>query len=218
MRKEKQMLRNLKVLGLAAIAALALGAVGTSTASAAPQFHFESEHTIVTGQQSTLNALAFDVGTVKCGIVQFGGTSTVFTTTTMTLNPTFHNCLLDEEEEATFTINGCAFVFHVGANEEHLTGTMSIECPDGERIEIDAPECTITVPPQGNLGSVTFTNEGAEMTRGVVLDLSLAGLDYVEHGAACVNETVTTNNGTYTGKVTTTGENTMGAHRGLWVA
>jgi hypothetical protein len=211
------MLRNLRILGLTVFAALAIGAVGASAASASPQFHFESEHTILTGQQTTVNALAFDVGVVKCGVVQFGGTKAVLTSTTITLTPTFDNCLLNEAEEVTFTHNGCNFLYHIGANTEHLTGTISIECPEGELIEIDAPECTITIPPQGNLGTVTFTNEGAEMTRSVVFDHGVAGLHYVEHGAGCANETGTTNNGTYSGKVTITGENTMGAHRGIWV-
>lgn len=211
------MLPNLKTLGLALLAVLVLGSAATSTASATPQFHFESGHTIITGQQTTANALAFDVGVVKCGVAQFGGTSAVFTTTTITLTPTFDNCLLNEEEEVTFTHNGCSFVFHLGANTEHLTGTMSIECPANEVIEIDAPECTITVPSQGNLGTVTFTNEGAEMTRSVVFDLGIAGIDYAEDGAGCANEEESTNNGTYTGKITVTGENTNGQHRGIWI-
>jgi hypothetical protein len=210
------MIRNLKTLALALVAVLSIGAVGASAASASPQFHFESEHTIITGQQSTVNALSFDVGVVECGIVRFAGTKAVFTSTTITLTPTFDNCLLDEEGEVTVTFNGCSFLYHIGANTEHFTGTMSIECMD-ELIEIDAPECTITIPPQGNLGTVTFTNEGEETTRGVVFDQGIAGLDYVEHGPGCENETGTTNNGTYTGKVTTTGENTVGAHRGIWV-
>jgi len=214
------MLRNLKTLGLTVVAAMALGSVATSTASAAPQFHFESEHTIITGTQTEAVALAFDTGQLKCGVVNFAGTSQVLTTTTITLNPTFDNCKLihgAEETAATVTLNGCSFLFHLGANTEHLTGTMGIECPDFP-IEIHAPECTITVPQQGNLGTVTFTNEGAETTRSVVLDLGLGGLDYVEHGAGCASETETTNNGTLTGKITITGENTMGAHRGIWVA
>lgn len=211
------MFRKLKTLGLCLGAVLAIGAVGASASSAAPQFHFEAEHTIITGQQTTANAFVFDVGEVKCGVAQFAGTSAVFTTTTITLTPTFDNCLLDEEEEVTFTHNGCSFVFHLGANTEHLTGTMSIECPANEVIEIDAPECTITVPPQGGLGTVTYTNEGAETTRSVVFDLGIAGIVYAEDGAGCVNEEETTNNGTYTGKITVTGENTMGAHRGIWV-
>jgi hypothetical protein len=214
------MLRNLRVLGLTAITALALSAVGTSTASAAPQFHFESEHTIITGTQTTGLEWAFDTGTVKCGIANFGGTSPFATTTTITLKPVFENCLIKEGEEeaveATITLNGCAFLFHLGANTEHFTGTMGIECPDFP-IEIHAPECTITIPQQGNLGTVTYTNEGAETTRSVVFDVGLAGIHYVEHGAGCANETQTTNNGTLNGKITVTGENTMGAHRGIWV-
>src|SRR5829696_8429745 len=109
------MIRNLKTIALALVAVLSIGAVGASAASAAPQFHFESEHTIITGQQSTVNALSFDVGVVKCGIVQFAGTKAVFTSTTITLTPTFDNCLLNEEEEVTVTFNGCSFLYHIGA-------------------------------------------------------------------------------------------------------
>jgi hypothetical protein len=213
------MLRNLRALGLTIVAALAISAVGASTASAAPQFHFETEHTIITGMQITGNELTFDSGKVKCGVAKFGGTSAVFTTTTMTLTPTFENCKIkkgEAEAEATITHNGCAFVFHLGTNTEHLTGTMGIECPDFP-IEIDAPECTITVPEQGNLGTVTYKNEGEETTRSVIFDMNLSGIHYVEHGAGCENETETTNNGSYTGQITVTGENTLGAHRGIWI-
>jgi hypothetical protein len=211
------MLHNLKVLGLTVVAVLAVGAVAASAASATPQFHFESEHTILTGTQITGNELTFDVGKIKCGVVKFDGTSAVTTTTTVTLTPTIENCLLDNEVEATFTHNGCNFVFHLGANTEHLTGTFGIECPENEVIEIDAPECTITIPPQGNLNSVTFTNEGEETTRSVVFDLNIGEIHYVEHGALCENETETTGNGTYKGKITVTGENTMQQHRGIWI-
>lgn len=214
------MLRYLSTLGLTVLAALAIGTVGAAPASAAPEFHFESEHTIITGTQTTGLEWSFDNGTVKCGIANFGGTSQVATTTTITLNPIFENCSIKEGEAeavaATVTLNGCAFLFHLGANTEHLTGTMGIECPDFPII-IHAPECTITVPQQGNLGTVTYTNEGAETTRSMVFDVGLAGIDYVEHGAGCASETVTTNNGTLSGKITVTGENTMGAHRGIWV-
>lgn len=213
------MLRNLKTLGLIVVAALAIGAVGASPASAAPQFHFESEHTIITGTQITANEFAFDAGKVKCGVMNFDGTSAVLTTTTVTLKPTFENCKIKKgevEAEATFTFNNCNFLFHLGANTEHLTGTMGIECPDFV-VEIDTPECTITIPEQGNLGTVTYTNEGEETTRSVIFDLSIGEIHYVEHGAGCANETQTTNNGTYTGKVTITGENTVGAHRGIWI-
>lgn len=214
------MLRNLKILCLAVFGALALGAVGAPAASAVPQFHFESEHTILTGTQTTGLELTFDAGKVKCGTANFDGTSSMLTTTTITLNPTFANCTIkkgEAEAEAEITFNGCAFLFHVGPNEEHLTGATGIECPDFV-IEIHAPQCTITVPQQGPfLTSVTFTNEGAETTRSVVLDLTVGGIHYVEHGANCANETQTTNNGSLTGRITVTGENTMGAHRGIWV-
>lgn len=210
------MLRNLKTLGLALLAVLAIGSVATSAASATPQLHSESEHTILTGKQITANELQFDVGVLKCGIANFAGTIAASTVTTVTLTPKFENCLLGEEE-AEFTHNGCNFTFHIGQDTEHLTGTVGIECPDEEVIEIDAPECTVTIPPQGPLQGVTFTNEGAETTRSVIFDIKINGFDYEEHGPLCANETETTNNGGYAGQVTVTGENTFQEHRGIWI-
>jgi hypothetical protein len=79
------------------------------------------------------------------------------------------------------------------------------------------PACTVTIRPQAGLQTVTFTNENAGAERSVILDLNLVGIHYVEHGNGCPNATETTNNGNFRGKVTLTGENTMGAHRGIWV-
>ncbi len=211
------MIRKLKTLGLALVAVSAMGAMAAPVGSASPQLHSETEHTILTGTQIVGNELGLDVGVMKCGVTNFDGTIGVATTTTFGLTPTFENCKFGAEVNALFTHNGCNFRFHIGADTEHLTGSMDIVCPDGEEIEIDAPMCMITIPPQANIGTVTYTNENEGMTRSVILDLNLNGIDYEEHGMLCENETETTNNGTYSGKVTVTGENTAQEHRGIWI-
>jgi hypothetical protein len=207
-------LDRLKAFGLALLAALALGAVAASAASAVPQFHAESEDTTLTGTQTVLSELALDVGTLKCEVLKFDGTTQTKTSTTVTIRPTFEKCKLSGEN-ALVTMNGCDFGFHV-LNEEGFKGTMDIECPDTV-IEVEVPFCTVTIPEQTGLGSVKYTNEGEATTRAVVFDLSLNGIKYTEHGFLCANETVETNNGTFTSQVTVKGENAAGEHRGFWV-
>jgi hypothetical protein len=208
------MVHRLKVLGCSMAVALCLGAVSAPASHAVPQLHSEAGHTILTGQTLN-NSLSLDVGLFQCVVMRFDGTVQAQTTTTFSLTPTFENCVVDGME-AAFTHNGCDWRVHVGPNEEHLTGTVDL-CPEGQTMEIHKPGCTVTVGPQAGLQGVTFTNENEGAERSVILDLKLVGIDYVEHGNNCPNVTETTNNGLYEGKVTLTGENVMGAHRGIWI-
>jgi opacity protein-like surface antigen len=212
------MQRNLKALCLAVLAILAMSAVAASAASANPQFHFEMEDTTLTGSQGQVvaNTLTFDQGELKCKSVKFSGTSGAVTTTTLTLRPKYEECKL-AGENAVVTVNGCGYLFHLAENEENFEAAMSIECPDGQKLEVDSPECTITIPPQAGLKEVTFTNEGEMATRSIVADLGVSGFHYVEDGAGCASEEETTNNGTYSGQITVTGENAGGEHKGIWV-
>jgi hypothetical protein len=212
------MMRNLRVLALGLLAAFAVAAAGASAASAEPLFHAEIEDTTLTGAQGGVvaNILTTDLGEMKCETVKFKGTTPALTTTTMTLVPKYEKCKLGGVN-AVVTENGCAFRFHLGENTETLEAKMDIECPDGQKIEIDTAECLTTIPPQAGLGTVTFTNEGAETTRAVIADLNIGGIHYVEHGGACASETVTTENGTYTGQITVKGENAAEEHIGIWV-
>jgi hypothetical protein len=212
------MCRNLKTLGLTILPVLALSAVAASAASAAPQFLSEIEDTTLTGTQglAMANILTTDTGEMKCKVVKFDGTMEPAETTTLTLKPTYEECKL-AGENALVTLNGCRYQFHLGENTETFEAKMDIECPDGERLVIDSPECSITIPPQAGLGEVKFTNEGEMATRSIIADLKIGGIDYVEHGEGCANETVTTNNGTYTGQITIKGENAAEEHVGIWV-
>jgi hypothetical protein len=212
------MRRNLKALGTALVAVFAMSAMTASAASAEPLFHSEIEDTFLTGSQGPIVANIFttDLGQLKCEFVKFKGTWGQTTNTTLTLKPVYENCTM-AEENAVVTENGCAFLFHLGNNTETLAASMDIECPDGQRIEIHIPECTTTLPPQAGLQQSKFTNEGEGTTRAIVADLELGEIHYVEHGPACPNQTVTTENGTYTGRITVKGENQALEHVGIWV-
>jgi hypothetical protein len=204
-----------KVL-IGSLAAVALWAVGAPAAQATPELHTEAEHTILTGQQTAATQFSFDDGALQCGTFGFDGTPAAQTTPTFLLTPTFQQCAVDNME-AVFTHNGCKWRVHVGPNEEHLTGSIDFVCPDNEVMEFHYDACLVTVFPQAGLQTATFTNGGAETTRGVELDLNLEGIHYREHGMGCANPGETTNNGNFQGKIRLTGEDTMGAHKGIWV-
>lgn len=213
------MTRTLKTLGIALCAVLAMSGIAASNASANPFFHTEFAGTVLTGGQTGLvaNVLTTDLGEMKCKVVQFGGSQAAQTTTTMTLTPKYEECKVGMSN-ATVTLNGCAYTFHLEEQAEPVEARMGIECPfAGGRIEIHVGECTITVPAQEPRKTVTFTNEGAGTTRSVVADLNVSGIHYIEHGATCASETVTTENGTYTGLITVTGEDSEQHHKGIWV-
>lgn len=211
--------RNPKILGLILVTAVAISATVVSTAFASfPLFHSEAEDTVLTGSQGQVvaNILTTDLGELKCKEVKFVGTQEVFTTSTLTLKPKYEKCKLGEEN-AVVTENECSFLFHLGESTEPIEAQMDIECIDGNQIVIHTEECTTTIPPQAGLKKVTFTNEGEEATRSVVADLNVGQIHYVEHGAGCANETETTENGTYTGQITVTGEDAEQVHIGIWV-
>ena len=210
------MIRKLKVLGIALIASFAMSAVSASGASANPFFHSEFAGIFLTGAQGEMNpnVLTTDLGELKCKVVQYGGSQGAMTTPTMTLTPKYEECTINNQN-AVVTVNGCAYTLHLEQQTNPIEALMGIECPDGQKIVIHAPQCTITVPPQGPHSSVTFTNEGAGMTRSFIADLNVSGIDYQEHGAGCAGAG-TTENGTYTGQATITGE-AGGNHVGIWV-
>jgi hypothetical protein len=216
--KESKMIRSIKVLGLGLLAALALSAAAASTASANPTFHSEFAGIFLTGGQTGVvaNVLTTDLGEMKCKIARFNGSQGPMTTTTMTLTPNYEECKVGNQN-ALVTLNGCRYTFHLEEQTEPVEARMGIECPTGEEIEIDTPECTITVPPQNPLKEVTFTNEGAGTTRAVIADLNVGGIHYTEHGLGCAGATVTTENGTYTGVITVKGEDSEEHHVGIWV-
>jgi hypothetical protein len=210
------MSRYLKTMGIATLAMLAIGAFAAASSSANPLFHIEMEDTTLTGAQITPNVLTTDLGELKCETVKYDGTQGPFTSTTLTLTPTFEKCKIGGVN-TTVTMNGCSYVFHLQQNTENYEAKMGIECPAGQKFVIHTPECAITIPPQGPRAQVTFTNENAGATRSLIIDLNVAGIEYVEHGGACASETEATANGTFAGQATVTGENAEQVHKGIWV-
>jgi hypothetical protein len=214
---------KLKLLGLAAVAALALSSFTASVASA-DVLTVESLPTTLTGAQEGLDVLKVHAGETRCTTVKYQGTVATSPTTTITVTPTFSGCTFTGLAGA-IDMNGCDYLFHINSAAGTTTGTTDIVCPAGQEITITAPavgtkKCIVHIPPQTGLGSVTYTNVGVPPTSELTLSLALTGIKYsqtagtAESGNCLTADSTTT--GTYTGKALITGENeTTGAHIGL---
>ncbi|HWT91266.1 MAG TPA: hypothetical protein VN179_09130, partial [Solirubrobacterales bacterium] len=133
------MIRNLKVLVLAAASVVAMSAVMASAASAVPQFTASAYPATVTGSNTKgSEVLTTEGGVVECAS-HFVSHSLAAASSTLTVTPTYTNC---EAFGLNATVNteGCTYVFH--ATEKVSTGVynnhVDILCPAGKSIKIVA--------------------------------------------------------------------------------
>jgi hypothetical protein len=202
------MIRNLKTLGIAVVAALGIVALAASVASATGgQFHSEVEHTEIVGEQETRNTFTVNAGTVHCDIAVFEGTASQATTTQLTIAPTYDSCVITtglEILEAEVDMNGCHYLF-TPSGQVHLT------CPSAP-IRVTAPLCTVTVHPQ-TVEKVDYINVGEGAGRSTTVTSTATKLAYTQ-SAFCPGGGGSFTNGTYSGSVATecidTDENNVG--------
>lgn len=198
------MSRNLKVLGLCLMAALAMSAVASSTASA--WFKSTSHHTIFSGSQVGTNTFATTAGTIHCAVATFAGTSTSTESEEVEVEPTYENCTSTPFGGATVHMNGCKY-------QITTNGQAHIICTGTNKIVVTAPFCTITIYPQ-TLEGLTFENTGSGSTEEVDATANVSGIHYTQT-AGCTHGAGTFSNGHYTGTVKMTGANTAGEHVGI---
>ena len=197
------MIRNLKVLGLAVAAVLAVSVVGVSAASAA-EFHSETAKTKVTGAQTTTHKFKTDPGEVTCKVATFAGEQTTATASTITITPTYKECTLfsaifgNIAVSVDFATGECDYVFNASGHTE-------IKCNKaGGNVTVSGPGCTVTIPPQTLATGNTFSTTGAGTSRDIDVVTNASGIKYSYSGFTCGSGTNTTN-GTYTGNTTVQG-------------
>jgi hypothetical protein len=183
------MIRNIKALGLTALAAMAMAAVFASAAHATPNGVFKAgatpnthTATVITASQEGLASQNFfetDSGVTNCTNtgVTFSGSDADGTATELAATPTYHECLAAGTNPMTVDMNGCSYNFdqptHV-AEHKTWTGNVDVVCPGSNRIEITAfvfggtghdgdsfLACNTTVLPANNLGHVVYHNKPA---------------------------------------------------------
>jgi hypothetical protein len=94
--------------------------------------------------------------------------------------------------------NGCAFTFS-GPITGITSGSLAVECPTGKEMTFDYAwaGCHISIPSQGGLSGISYTESGSGATRIVTANVAVTKLKFSSTGAAC-GETGTRENGQLT--------------------
>ena len=226
------MSRNLKVLGLALLAALALGAIGAQGAAAVVEHSFRSttNSTVLTGHGES-NFIFQPGGTTgpafACSIATVSGTNVGSTRDTITLHPKYDSCIVSEKK-GTFETDGCNFIIDSDTTtsshwrgSEH--GAVSIECEkDGAGNPIHQSKfsvlgCTFIIGsthPAGTtvnqgLHGARFTQVTHSLKHSVTVSMTLETVHYTALGAPCIGLGLlpggTYSDGILSGKFTVTG-------------
>jgi hypothetical protein len=183
------MTRNLKMLGLACCAVLALAAFGAQTASANVLHHFKvgaaKADITATGDPTAAVQKFFGkpgAAAIECQQVHLEGTQGEETVTTLELTPSYTECS-GAGFPTTVTDEGCKFVFHAETTEDPVTkvenAATDLNCGGGKgKIDLKIPAigCTITYSDRSGANVV---NQG------------LHGIHYVNTQTSGEAETVT---------------------------
>jgi hypothetical protein len=227
------MARNLKALGLALCATMALGAVVASAASGQATeklFHSEIEKTTLTA--TALTPVRFITGPGEefvCNKIEITSTITPKTTGEITATPHYSECSIKREGltiPAHIDTNSCDYLFTIDTeitSHEKYSGPTHINCTSpGDSITVTTtflggtqqcmhiPAQTPTTP------TVDYTNEGKEKTRDIKVTSTVKGFTYTKT-SICGEGTF--NNAELTGEMTVKGEEDKvgGAQVGIWI-
>src|SRR4051794_22360841 len=173
------MIRNLKILSLAAVVVFALTAVSSASAAV---FHSEVEPTTLKGTQIGTDVFTTNAGTTECEEANYAGTQPTKTTETVEVAPTYSGCSsLSGFASAIIDPNGCTYKFHITTKTTATTydGHVDIVCPPTKEITVTASlfgtsKCIIHIPPQTGVGLIEYHNEGAGSTRDVRVTVKIA--------------------------------------------
>lgn len=195
------MIRNLKALGLALTAMLAISAMTAAAAQATEEFlHSHKEKTVLTGEAHEGPA-RFELSpgsglTVECESTKLEGTVVGVKHESAGKGTTYTTGSGSGAGAATFS--GCSFAGHpatINTNECHLTifgettetkagkpmGTVELTCPAGKSIEMSIPALGIVmrVGPQliPHSGSYTNVNTGGKTETEEVIIVTTAGIE-----------------------------------------
>lgn len=212
-------MKNIKLLGLACIAMLALAAMLGAAVASASQFRGEAYPVAFKGKGGTAESevLYFKGnggikgGTFRCEEGSLTASASA-ASSAVSLVPSYGACTISGTG-ATFKPNGCSFVLHSTNESAPYKGTMDIACAkEGEVLEASNAECKLTIPAQSGLGGVSFTNSGKGRARTILSIANLTGLKYT-FAKGCPEKTVGTfEGGTVESGTTISGTNEKGTY------
>jgi hypothetical protein len=209
-------MNRIRIVGLALVAMLALGATVASSASAS-EFKAENYPVEVKGEGAN-QEFKVESGTINC-TGKFSGSASA-ASETLGITAAYEKCTFASLGLTTVNMEGCTYLFHAGAeiegNPARHKGTVDVKCPTGKEITVTTATCVVKVGAQSGLTGVEYVNTGTGSARKVEVNANVETIAYTE-GTLCTAPGKHTN-GHYTGKVVTTGRNseTLAAD-GIWV-
>lgn len=224
--------KTIRTFALCAVAALCLALPFAASASAqTAHFNWAPSTTTMTDVATSVHHFSTSAMHFKCneasGEVNVTGIAGPVESLTAS-NVSYSNngnqkCIAETGMESAVEVkmNGCGYRFNAGQNTEIYglsSGTVSLVCPGKKYIEIVAPSsaCTVTVSPQNNLGTVSYTNlKKAGVPNEVEVSVSLNNVTYVYSGWLCGSGGGA--NGVYVGAVAVKGRNSAGEQTAVWV-
>src|SRR4249919_1009372 len=177
------MTSKIKRVTVAFLATLAIGAVSASAASAA-SFNFEKNNSSLSGAQTNANEFSFTGGNFKCTVATASsGAYPEGSQESVSLTPNYAGCTWFGQQ-MIWKMNGCTE--KVTANSA-TAGTFAIDCPAGQKIDIEMKNfCHIYIPAQTPKSpNVTLSNWGSGVTREVLLTRQVGGISYTSTGGFC---------------------------------
>jgi archaellum component FlaF (FlaF/FlaG flagellin family) len=200
------MIRNIKILGLALVAVLAMSAVAVGSASAG-EFTGSSYPAEGEGGQTTPHKFTVQGQAVECSTASFSG-SLAAASEQIKITPVYEGCKAFGFLSATVDMNGCYYTFtadgeKTGTHTRH--GSVHIICPGATKsITVTASTCTVHIPEQTPTGNkVKFDNitNGLGVVIGVLVTSEVTGIhSNPTSGFLCpLTEKATDVSGVYTG-------------------
>jgi hypothetical protein len=206
-------MRNLKVLGKAALALLAVSAIAASSAFAT--YDQAAKTATLSGSQTTKNVFTTDSGTVKCAEATFSGngigttaepTAGITTFPEVTFHPVYSGCTAFGLA-AEYKTTGCNWVLTTATTTTIGShATVHFECEAGKQIEIisGGGACLTKIPAQTPGGVVKLLNEPAGKVTAIA---EVSGVSYSQAGPGCTGGDKSDTNGTFTGSILFEGKN-----------
>jgi hypothetical protein len=202
---------KLRILSVGLLAALVACGFAVVNAGATTGGHFVSgaSKTTIKGTENTTHRLEFKShgleGGIVCDETSYTGSAGA-TETEIPITPSWTKCHTTGEEPTTWEVheNGCGFTFKVAPGDPKSTEhTVDITCPANKAIVITHPNCTITVPAQTSVSSVTYSPDNEGSVPAITLN-SKTQFKTEYHGGICIF-TGTNHVGTLEGSATVKG-------------
>jgi hypothetical protein len=230
--RSKSMIRNLKVLLVAAMALTALGAIAAS-AHAADEFHCSvapckgtlhtdgtektAHHVFILENEATTESVSF-----TCESLTGEGESATKTFTEITFtNLKYSNCTVNGSIGLTVDTNGCTYTFKAAGGTTD-GAKVKVGCPEGKTIDVTYNGCTVHIKGGFESTGVGYHTSGVAPSRELTATVNhvvipAAQISAVPSKAACLITPDQPLIGTYTtGNTLVTGETPAGVMAEAW--